>query len=141
MASSTDPRSPVPATNNWTTHEHLADTARVKAQQLVEEIGSVGLAVHAVEAVGEAMVAMTNDDRQVNLAKTLGFASVEELQNASVPVPANDGNHWFVTKVGDGAWAVWDDLRFQAERHFSDRDEALASVPHDDEFTGSSLLG
>ena len=47
----------------------------------------------------------------------------------------------FRQEPGDSKWAVWDDQRFQADRHFSDRDEALASVPHDDEFTGSSLLG
>jgi hypothetical protein len=56
-------------------------------------------------------------------------------------VPANDGSHWFVTKVRDSAWAIWNDQQFEAERLFSDRDEALASVPHDDQFTGSSLLG
>ncbi len=112
-----------------------------RAQKLVEEIGSVGLAIQAIEAVGEAMTTATNEDALARLAKALGFADVEQLQQTSCPVPANDGNNWFVTKVGDSAWAVWNDQRFQVERHFGDRDEALASVPHNDEFTGSSLLG
>lgn len=132
------------ADHDWTGHEHVTENVRHQAQKLIDEIGSVDLAKQAVEAVGDVTTLAneaTQQEGQVRLANSLGFNTVEELWQASSSVPANDGKNWYITKVGDSSWAVWNDQQFQAERHFSDRDEALASVPHEDQFTGTSLLG
>lgn len=135
-----DPSKPT-AASEWHGHEHVAETAKLQAQKLVDELGSVALAKHAVEAVGEAMNTITTERREEALAKALGFASVSSLMDASEPVTSNDGHHWQLTRISDTAWAVWNDFAFQAERQFSDRDEALATVPHDDTLSGTSLLG
>jgi hypothetical protein len=145
--SRTDQSSPIDANaagtggDQWPTHEHLAETALLQAQKLVEELGSVGLAKHAVEAVGEAMTAMTSEPRQSGLAKALKFESYALLLAASSAVPSNDGNHWYLTSLSDGTWAAWNDSSLEAERHYSSLDEALANVPHDEQCSGSSLLG
>lgn len=125
----------------WPSHEHVSETAKVQAQRLVEELGSVGLAKHAVEAVGEVISAIPAEDRQKTFSQSLGFSSFEEVNQASAEVPANDGNHWFLTSLPDSTFAVWNDHALQADRHYSDREEALASVPHADELSGTRLLG
>lgn len=140
MSSSVDQPTPTPA-NDWRLHEHVAETAKLQAQKLVDELGSAALAKQAVEAVGEAVSSITSEERQLALAKALGFEDVNTMQQASEPVASNDGHQWFLTHVSETCWAVWSDFNHQSERQFSNRNEALASVPHDATLTGTSLLG
>ena len=133
---------------DWGDHEHVADSAKAQAQQLVEQVGSVDLAKQALDAVGELMQnsadplkSVEQTDRQKNFCQALGFESCEELVQHSSPTASNDGKDWFETELSDGSWIVWNQHDLQADRHFASRDEALASVPHEDKLSGSSLLG
>ena len=139
MSSSVNQPQPTPA-SDWPAHEHVAETAKLQAQKLVDELGSVALAKQAVEAVGEA-VTNVNHQRHEALARALGFDSAASMMRASEPVPSNDGHQWYLTPVSESSWAVWSDFTYLSERQFSDRNEALASVPHEDMFSGTSLLG
>jgi len=78
---------------------------------------------------------------EVQLATSLGFDTFVALKERSAPIAANDGKHWFKTPIHDGSWAVWNEESLGADRHFATEQEALATVPHDDPLTGSSLLG
>lgn len=140
MSSSVDQPGSAPA-NDWRSHEHVAETAKLQAQKLVDELGSVALARQAVEAVGEAVTNLTNDQRQAALAKALGFDNVSAMLQASEEVPSNDGHQWYLTRVSDTCWAAWSDFNYLSERQFNDRAEALTSVPHEATLTGTSLLG
>jgi len=133
---------------DWGAHEHVADSAKAHAQQLVEHVGSVDLAKQALDAVGETiqnpadpLKSVGQTDRQKNFCQSLGFASRDELILHSTPTASNDGKDWFETELSDGSWVVWNGDDLQADRHFASRDEALASVPHEDTLSGSSLLG
>ncbi len=134
--------------SDWGIHEHVTDSAKSHAQQLVEEVGSVDLAKHAVDVAGEAgknsvepVETIDESDRQRNFCHSLGFESFKELKRRSTSASSNDGKDWFETELNDHSWVVWNEDALQADRHFASREEALASVPHDDELTGSSLLG
>ena len=59
-----------------------------------------------------------------------GFATFEELQQASTEAPSNDGHRWFLTQLKDNAWIDWVEKELDVERHYATREEALASVPH-----------
>lgn len=129
------PASEPSESKDWQRHEHTADAAKVHAQQLVDELGSVGLAKHAVETVGEI------SEFQSQLCQALRFASFEKLVAKSKSVESNDGRHWFATRLRNNRWVVWSEEDCRVDRHFATEQEALASVPHNDPFSGSSLLG
>lgn len=134
--------------SEWGDHEHVSESVKADAQRLVEQVGSVDLAKQAVDSVGQVsanpadpLKSLEKSDRQQNFFHSLGFESRDELFQRSASTPSNDGKHWYETELNDGSWVVWNDEQLQADRHFASRDEALASVPHDDTLTGSSLLG
>jgi hypothetical protein len=133
---------PTPAdTEDWHLHEHVADSAKVRAQALVDQVGSVDLAKQAVEAVGRAVVHLASDTSSGDtLDQILGFACREELERASSPIESNDGKTWFLTQLPDCAWAVWNTQQRLSERQFNSREEAIASIPREDPLTGSSML-
>ncbi len=127
---------------DWQVHEHVAETAKAKAQELVETVGSVGLAKQAVEAVGEAVDTIAREEKSNGLLhETLGFASREELERASTAVESSDGKNWFLTELPESAWAVWNTQELRVERHFTNREEALKSVPKPEPLTGTAMLG
>jgi hypothetical protein len=133
---------PAAESNDWQHHEHIADSAKAHAQQLVDELGSVDLAKHAIETVGEVpKTDSSQPERQTQLCQALNFENIEDLRAHSSPVESNDGKHWFTTELADHSWTVWRDEEFRTDRHFATRAEALASVPHDEGCSGSSLLG
>jgi hypothetical protein len=128
-------------TEAWHVHEHVADSAKVQAQALVEQVGSVALAKQAIEAVGEAVVHLASDKNSgVALEEFLGFASREELESASSPIDSNDGKSWFLTELRGGAWTVWNTLQQLSARQFQSRDEAVASIPRENPLSGSAML-
>ena len=132
---------PTPPASDRQVHEHVAESAKAQAQALVEEVGSVGLAKQAVEALGEAVVNLaSNENLNAPLHESLGFASREELDHASTPIESNDGKDWFLTALPQDAWAVWNAQHPKTDRHFNNRDEAIASIPRVDQLSGSSTL-
>ena len=143
MASSSDSTSHTVHADSaeWPAHEHVAETAKAQAQRLVEDLGSVGLAKQAIDAVGEAVTNITNEEKLATLAKSLGFASPEVLRQASKPEPSNDGHQWFTTELTDCRWAAWNDLHYTSDRQFTSYEEAVASIPRADQLSGTSLLG
>lgn len=133
---------PAPAnTEPWHVHEHVADSAKLQAQALVEHVGSVALAKQAIEAAGEAVVHLASDKNSgVALEEFLGFPSREELERASSPIDSNDGKSWFLTELRDGAWTAWNTQQQLSERQYHSRDEAVASIPHEGPLSGSAML-
>jgi hypothetical protein len=112
------------------------------AERLVRELGSVDLAKQAVAAVADTIGDLPQTEHQAAFAKANGFGTFAELQKASTAVPSNDGAHWYIVQPSSGSWVVWNEQGLQGEnRQFASREEALASVPHNDDFTGTSLLG
>ncbi len=134
--------SPSPHEYDWQVHEHVAESAKSTAQALVEEVGSVGLAKQAVEAVGAAISNLQTDEtRKDTLHESLGFISREDLDRASTPVESTDGQNWFLTELSPHAWVAWNVQQPQIDRHFYNREGALASIPRDVTLCGSTLLG
>jgi len=134
---SSEPHSDV----KWKNHEQTADTGITQAQQLVQETGSPELAKQAIDAVAESSSLEQETDQQTALAKSLGYRCYSDLLEASEKVRSNDGLQWHLTSLDGGTWAAWNDVQLHLDRHYNCRNEALANVPHDAEFSGSSLLG
>ncbi len=102
----------------------------------------MGLARHAIEAAGAEPTTDSNlSERQQQLCQSLGFRDMHDLMEHSTPIESNDGKQWFTTELADDRWVVWREEEYRVDRHFASREEALANVPHNDDFTGSSLLG
>lgn len=60
-------------------------------------------------------------------AQSLGFASYEQLVQASEVVVTEGDVDWYVTPLADGRWAAWDDAEFAMDRvaYFDTREEAI----------------
>ena len=125
-------------------NEQVTTSVATQAQRLVDELGSADLAKHAVEAVGAAISRNTDgpgNEVEGAFAKAMGFPSFSKLLAASQQVESNDGVDWRLTSLPDGTWAAWNSMQLHLDRHYASREEALANVPHDAEFSGSSTLG
>jgi hypothetical protein len=127
------------------TAANVPEAARTQAERLVEQLGSVELAKHAVDLAKQAVEAVAEQagatSSETVLHRSLGFATHEELVDASSPLESNDGKTWFMTHLSDDSWIAWNETDYKCDRHFNTADEARASVPHEAEFTGTSLLG
>ena len=114
-------------------------------ERLVEELGSVELAKHAVDLAKQAVAAVaeqaSSTSSETLLHRCLGYATQQKLRDASSPVESNDGKGWFLVQLPDESWVVWNEVDYKADRHYLTDEEARASVPHEAEFTGTSLLG
>jgi len=60
-------------------------------------------------------------------AQSLGFASYEQLVQASEVVVTEGDVDWYVTPLADGRWAAWDDAEIALDRvaYFGTREEAI----------------
>ena len=60
-------------------------------------------------------------------AEQLGFASYEQLVQASEVVVTEGDVDWYVTPLADGRWAAWDDAEIALDRvaYFGTREEAI----------------
>src|SRR5690606_206456 len=60
-------------------------------------------------------------------AQSLGFASYEQLVQASEVVVTEGDVDWYVTPLADGRWAAWDDAEIAPDRvaYFGTQDEAV----------------
>ena len=128
----------------WTNHEHVSDRGAGKAQELVREMGSQELAKQAIDAADDSRPddgIQPHDEMRAAFARALGFPSFEELLTASKEIESNDGMHWYLTPLPDQHWAAWNEVQLHLDRHYASKEEALASVPHEANFSGSSLLG
>ena len=130
--------------NQWKDHEQIPASAMGQAQSLVDQLGNVERAKEAVEAAGggqKAEAQLSEDETRVALAKALGFDSFQSLLAASHHTDSNDGLSWYLTGLPDSTWAAWNDVQLHLDRHYASREEALASIPHNAECSGSSMLG
>jgi hypothetical protein len=127
------------------TAANVPEAAKAQAERLVEQLGSVELARHAVDLAKQAVDAVADQAGATNiesvLHKTLGFATHQQLIDASSLLESNDGKKWYITQLPDESWVAWNEADYKCDRHFTTAEEALASVPHEAEFTGTSLLG
>ncbi len=123
----------------------VPEAARAHAERLVEELGSVELAKHAVDLAKQAVEAVAGQGGttcgEAALHQTFGFATHQDLLAASSPLESNDGQKWFITQLADDSWVAWNEIDRKCDRHYVTADEARASVPHEAGFTGTSLLG
>lgn len=132
------------AAEDWQRHEHTSSSIAAQAQRLVSQAGSAEIARQAIDSVGEELptsAGNSDDDARSNFAKAMGFDTFVALRAASKPVESNDGKEWFLTALPDNTWGAWNATQLLSDRHFASREEALASVPHDAEFSGSATLG
>lgn len=147
-----DQASSIPhSSSDWKDHEHVAQSVVTQAQQLVETSGSIELAKQAIDSAADStqktvtqhtdLPTAGDNQHQDCFAKAHGFEHFGELQSASETIASNDGQQWFLTPLGDGTWVAWTELQLHLDRHFASREEAEASVPHEAQFSGSSLLG
>jgi hypothetical protein len=127
------------------TAANVPEAAKAHAERLVEQLGSVELAKHAVDLAKQAVDAVAEQagatSTETVLHKSLRFASHGELVAASSRLESNDGKTWFITQLPDESWIAWNETDYKSDRHFTTAEEARASVPHEAEFTGTSLLG
>lgn len=128
----------------WREHEHTADRSAGKAKELIQETGSAELAKHAIEAAADAQPdegIESHKETRSAFSRAMGFHSFEELLHASQQIESNDGMQWYLTALPDQHWAAWNEIQLHLDRHYATKEEAMASVPHDARFSGSSLLG
>jgi hypothetical protein len=127
------------------TAANVPEAAKVHAERLVEELGSVELAKHAVDLARQAVDAVAEQAGATSvenvLHKSLGFTTQQELRDASTPLESNDGKTWYITHLADDSWIAWNETDYKSDRHYVTVEEARASVPHEAGFTGTSLLG
>ncbi len=130
--------------SNVPTNE-VPQAAVAHAERLVEELGSVELAKHAVDLAKQAVEAVANQGEpnatETELDQLLGYATHQALLDASSPIESGDGKKWYLTHLSDDSWVAWNEVDCKADRHFVTVEEARASVPHVAGFTGSSTLG
>jgi hypothetical protein len=107
----------------WTQHEHVADSAKIEAQKLVDTTGSPELAKQAIDA---AVSAAPKDKDE--LALRLGFVSYLDLFEASMLVRSASGESYYVTCDHGGRWLVWSERILDSGKRFATREDAENSV-------------
>jgi len=94
-------------------------------------------AAEAGVSMGEIVERYVRDDLRMarylrltpdEFAEQLGFASYEQLVQASEVVVTEGDVDWYVTPLADGRWAAWDDAELAPDRvtYFATREEAVA---------------
>ena len=105
-----------------------------QAQQLIESAGSADLAKHAIEVVEQQAAGARSSEvesppeLQTKLARALGYTSYLDLVESSKQAGAEGEQHWLVTAVSDGSWALWNDTEFEIKHYFDSQQAALAAA-------------
>jgi hypothetical protein len=128
------PNTPATDAEEWHRHEHVAGSAQVEAQKLVDALGSAQLAKHAVDAAAEPTPAASGSRDE--FAKRLGFGSYLEMFESAEPIQDRAGSTWMVTAVGSRT-AVWCERDLTAT-HYKSRDEAVAAIESGSLGTGAN---
>jgi hypothetical protein len=130
--------------SQWTEHEHITNQSATKAAELLQATGTQALAKVAIEAAADAEPdegIQSHEETRAAFARAMGFGSFSELLHASEQTASNDGMQWYLTPLADQHWAAWNEVQLHLDRHYVSKADALASVPHEANFSGSSLLG
>jgi len=112
---------------------------KVKVSVYVDPLVHRALRMRAAEtgvSMGEIVERYVRDDIRMakymrlgpdEFAHSLGFASYEQLVQASEVVVTEGDVDWYVTPLADGRWAAWDDAEIALDRvaYFGTREEAL----------------
>ena len=113
---------------------------KVKVSVYVDPLVHRALRMRAAEtgvSMGEIVERYVRDDIRMakymrvspdEFAQSLGFASYEQLVQASEVVVTEGDVDWYVTPLADGRWAAWDDAELSMDRvaYFATREEAEA---------------
>lgn len=113
---------------------------KTKATLYVDPLVHRALRMRAAEtgmSMGEIIERYVRDDPRMarflrltpdEFAEQLGFASYEQLVQASEVVVTEGDVDWYVTVLPDGRWAAWDDVELSLDRvaYFASREEAEA---------------
>jgi len=112
---------------------------KVKVSVYVDPLVHRALRMRAAEtgvSMGEIVERYVRDDIRMarylrltpdEFAEQLGFASYEQLVQASEVVVTEGDVDWYVTPLADGRWAAWDDAEIALDRvaYFGTQDEAV----------------
>lgn len=98
----------------------LARRLRLKAAETRESMNAI-----IERAIRKELGEMANRDE---FARTLGYATYDDLMAASEEVAIEGDVSWYITRLPDGRWAAWDDGELATDRVEvrATRDEALA---------------
>jgi len=113
---------------------------KVKVSVYVDPLVHRALRMRAAEtgvSMGEIVERYVRDDIRMakymrlgpdEFAQSLGFASYEQLVQASEVVVTEGDVDWYVTPLADGHWAAWDDAELAPDRvaYFDTHEEAVA---------------
>lgn len=107
---------------DWKEHEHQSTALNVSAVKLLNEAGTLGLAIQALETAERLL--NDADAYELALAKGCGHESYSELVAASKAVGNEDDAPWYLTELPDGRWLAWNKKSLHHARDFESQDSA-----------------
>lgn len=107
---------------DWREHEHQSSALNVSAIKLLNEAGTLGLAIQALETAERLL--NDADAYELALANGCGHESYSELVAASKTVGDEDDVPWYLTELPDGRWLAWNKKSLHHARDFESQESA-----------------